>query len=88
MTTYFSTVTSKGQVTIPKVVRERLGIATGATVGFVVEGDGTVRLTIPRYSTVASLAGAAGTLAEPRSGEEMRDIAREDRLDSKAASQA
>ncbi|MGH2485219.1 MAG: AbrB/MazE/SpoVT family DNA-binding domain-containing protein [Ktedonobacterales bacterium] len=86
MTTYFSTVTSKGQVTIPKVVRERLGISTGASVGFVVESDGTVKLTIPRYSTVASLVGAAGSLPDPRSWDEMRDIAREDRPRSKAPS--
>lgn len=38
-----STVTSKGQVTIPKRVRERLGIEPGQTVSFIVS-DGEVRL--------------------------------------------
>lgn len=83
MTAYFSTVTSKGQITIPKEVRDQLGIAVGATVSFVLESDGTVKLTIPRYSTVASLAGAAGSLPDPRSWNEMRQIAREDRLQGK-----
>jgi AbrB family looped-hinge helix DNA binding protein len=83
MTVFFSTVTSKGQVTIPKDVRDRLGISTGATVSFIVENDGTVRLSIPQYSTIASLAGAAGSLREPHSWDEMREIAREDRSSRK-----
>jgi AbrB family looped-hinge helix DNA binding protein len=36
-------VTSKGQVTIPKEIRERLGIAPGSEVDFVPDKDG-VRL--------------------------------------------
>jgi len=34
-----TTVTSKGQVTIPKAVRQRLGIRSGAKIGFEVVGD-------------------------------------------------
>ncbi len=75
-----STVTSKGQVTIPKDVREHLGIETNDKVAFVIEDDGTVRLHALQYPTVASLRGAAGTLPEPLSWEQMREIAREDRL--------
>ncbi len=37
-------VTSKGQVTIPKEVRERLGIEEGEDVEFTVNEDGTVTL--------------------------------------------
>lgn len=37
-------VTSKGQVTIPKAIRERLGIDEGTTVTFEVADDGTVTL--------------------------------------------
>lgn len=37
-------VTSKGQVTIPKGVRERLGIEEGEDVEFTVNEDGTVTL--------------------------------------------
>jgi antitoxin PrlF len=34
------TVTSKGQVTIPKAVRDRLGIKPGSKVDFEIAGDG------------------------------------------------
>lgn len=35
-------MTSKGQVTIPKSVRQQLGLRQGAKVAFVVEGDHAV----------------------------------------------
>jgi AbrB family looped-hinge helix DNA binding protein len=38
------TVTSKGQVTIPKAIRARLGIEPGSAVDFVMASDGTVTL--------------------------------------------
>lgn len=75
-----ATITSKGQVTIPKDVRERLGLRTNDKVVFVLEDDGSVRLQVPQYPTVSSLAGAAGSLERSLSWEEMREIAREDRL--------
>lgn len=37
-------VTSKGQVTIPKGIRDRLGISKGDYLRFTVEDDGTVRM--------------------------------------------
>jgi AbrB family looped-hinge helix DNA binding protein len=37
-----TTMTSKGQVTIPKSVRQQLGLRQGAKVAFVVEGDHAV----------------------------------------------
>lgn len=39
-----ATVTSKGQVTIPKQVRERLGIEEGETVSFRVNDDGSATI--------------------------------------------
>jgi antitoxin PrlF len=39
-----TTVTSKGQVTIPKKVREHLGIVPGTAVDFLPEPDGRVML--------------------------------------------
>jgi len=39
-----TTVTSKGQVTIPKPVRDRLGIEAGSSVDFQMEEDGRVVL--------------------------------------------
>ncbi len=40
-----STLTSKGQVTIPAEVRRRLGLRAGDRVGFIVE-EGEVRLVL------------------------------------------
>jgi antitoxin PrlF len=37
-----ATLTTKGQVTIPKEVREHLGIDTGDRLNFIVQEDGTV----------------------------------------------
>jgi AbrB family looped-hinge helix DNA binding protein len=37
-----ATVTTKGQITIPKEVRDHLGVETGDRLSFVVQEDGTV----------------------------------------------
>ena len=59
-----TTVTSKGQVTIPKPVRDRLGIGPGSTVEFRLAADGRVTLTKagarPAKSRFAALRGRAG----------------------------
>jgi antitoxin PrlF len=39
-----STVTSKGQITLPKEVRSHLGLTEGDRLDFVIAEDGTVRL--------------------------------------------
>lgn len=78
-----STVTSKGQVTIPLEVRKYLGIKTNDKVAFVIEQDGVVRLRVPQYPDIASLRGAAGSLAQPVSWQEMQQIAYEDRFSHK-----
>jgi antitoxin PrlF len=39
---YSSTISSKGQVTVPQEIRNRLGLAAGDRVEFVVEGERTV----------------------------------------------
>jgi antitoxin PrlF len=77
-----STVTSKGQVTIPVEIRRRLRLGQGDKVSFVMEDDGTIELKAPKYRDVASLVGAAGTLSEPMSWEQIQEIAREDRFDA------
>jgi antitoxin PrlF len=78
-----STVTRKGQVTIPAEVREYLGIKTNDKIAFVIDQEGVVRLRVPRYTNIASLRGAAGSLSKPLSWQQMRDIAQEDRLNAK-----
>lgn len=60
-----TTVTSKGQVTIPKPLRDLLGITTGSAVEFRLTPEGQVVLTragaMPRpLSRFAKLRGAAG----------------------------
>ena len=37
-----STISSKGQITVPQEIRKRLGLQAGDRVEFVVEGDRTV----------------------------------------------
>jgi AbrB family looped-hinge helix DNA binding protein len=39
-----STLTTKGQITLPRKVREHLGVRTGDAVDFVIEADGQVRV--------------------------------------------
>jgi len=51
-----STVTSKGQITIPKAVRERLRLEVGDTVYFDVRDDGSVLL-VARNEPVEGLFG-------------------------------
>ncbi len=75
-----STITSKGQVTIPAEVRKHLGLKTNDKISFVIEDQGGVRLKAPRYPNIASVAGAAGSLKHPLSSQQMREIATEDYL--------
>ena len=57
-----ATITSKGQTTIPKSVRERLRLKAGDRVEFVVRDDGTA-LMVPATIRVADL---KGILSPPR----------------------
>ncbi len=78
-----STVTSKGQVTIPVEVRRYLGLKTNDKIAFVIGTDGTVLLQAPRYPTIASLRGAAGSLDRPMTWKQMKETAYEDRFKAK-----
>jgi AbrB family looped-hinge helix DNA binding protein len=49
-------ITAKGQTTIPKAIRERLGVAPGDRIDFVVQADGTVTVE-PAVQGVAPLKG-------------------------------
>ena len=55
-------VTSKGQVTIPKKVRDALGITPGSKVAFELEG-GSARLKLVARHVVSSLEDGPGILA-------------------------
>jgi len=65
-----STVTSKGQITIPKAVREVLHLDVGDTVYFDVRQDGTVVL-MARNAPVESLFGLLKRTDAPISIDEM-----------------
>ena len=82
-----STITSKGQVTIPAEVRKYLGIKTNDKIAFVIDAEGIVRLKVPRYPDIASLRGAAGSLDKPLTWQQMQEIAYEDRLQAKHEAQ-
>ena len=51
-----ATLTTKGQVTIPKPVRDALGIHAGDRVQFLIREDGVVQL-LPQTRDLLSLAG-------------------------------
>lgn len=56
-------ITSKGQVTVPKAVRDALGIERGDTIVFRVEGNRAVVAKTPHF---LDLAGAIGVPAAKR----------------------
>lgn len=49
-----ATLTSKGQVTIPKELRDALKLETGDRLEFILDADGTVRL-VPVTSSLTEL---------------------------------
>jgi antitoxin PrlF len=63
-----STVGKKGQVTLPKQLRDRLGIVPGTRLRFAVEADGRLRVQVlPKGAE-----GLFGLLA--KAGEPVRDL--------------
>ncbi len=79
-----ATITSKGQVTIPVEVRRHLGLKQRERIAFVIGDDGVVRLMVPRFPTIESLRGIAGTLPQPMAWKEVRQTARDDALTDQA----
>lgn len=52
-----ATMSSKGQVTVPREVREELGLVTGSRVAFDILADGRVVIELARPRSVMTLAG-------------------------------
>lgn len=71
-----ATMTSKGQITIPKVVRDELGLEPGMKVDFVRVGVGEYRLR-PKNAQVSDLFGLARHEGPPISIEEMNEAIRD-----------
>jgi antitoxin PrlF len=65
-----STLTSKGQTTIPKDIRERLKLHPGDRLEFVIDEDGRV-LVLPATIDASELAGMLKAPARPVSVETM-----------------
>jgi AbrB family looped-hinge helix DNA binding protein len=65
-----STLTSKGQTTIPKDVRERLNLHPGDRLEFVIDEDGRV-LVLPANIDASELAGMLKLPARPVRVEDM-----------------
>ena len=59
-----TTVTSRGQVTIPKEIRQRLGICKGTKVAFSLEG-GRVEMRLMTQPAASAISGF-GMLKSPR----------------------
>jgi antitoxin PrlF len=59
---YSSTISSKGQVTVPQQIRNRLGLSAGDRVEFVIEGERTViRPARAKANNFDNYRGALGT---------------------------
>lgn len=74
-----SSVTQRGQVTIPAEVRRLLGTKSGDKVAFQIE-DGQVRLT-PAKFTLESAYGSVTPKHRPEDFEAMKDAAMEERAE-------
>ncbi len=70
-----ATITSKGQATIPKAVRDHLGLKSGDRVKFFIHPDGSVVL-LPKLPA-SSLRGLVKPLNRPVSLDEMTAAAAE-----------
>ena len=51
-----SNITTKGQVTIPKKIRDQLHLKTGDKIDFILEKDGSARI-LPVSSSIDSIIG-------------------------------
>ena len=65
-----TTLTSKGQVTVPKEIRDRLGLRPGHQLSFEIEADGRL---VVRVKTV-ELGSLAGMLSRSGRKRTLRDI--------------
>ena len=71
-----ATVTSKGQITIPKNIRVLLGLQSGDKISFIVDDQGVVSV-IPVTKRVTSIKGIVSKPKKPVSIEEMNATVRE-----------
>lgn len=65
-----STLSSKGQITLPKDIRDRLNLHVGDRLDFAVEEDGSIRI-VPLTTSVRDLKGMVPPPGRPLGLEEM-----------------
>jgi AbrB family looped-hinge helix DNA binding protein len=70
-----STITSKGQLTLPKEIRERLGVRQGDRVEFRTDPSGRVWVE-PATQDLMKLRGMFGPVERPRTQEELDEAIR------------
>ena len=68
---YSAKVTSKGQITIPKKVRDRMGVAEGEEIYFVEEKDGFLIKKVVKKSPFDEWVGYLRKKGETRSTDEI-----------------
>jgi AbrB family looped-hinge helix DNA binding protein len=59
-----ATLTSKGQITVPKAVRDQLHLSTGDRVRFLADGEGRVVM-VPATTSITELRGCLPAPARP-----------------------
>lgn len=69
-----STITRKGQVTIPKAIRDRLGVKEGEKVLFVMRGEEVVLKVVK--GTILDLRGSVRPSEHPEDFEKIRQYVR------------
>ncbi|HGG59430.1 MAG TPA: AbrB/MazE/SpoVT family DNA-binding domain-containing protein [Gammaproteobacteria bacterium] len=65
-----ATITSKGQITLPKALRDRLQLVSGDRVEFIIDENNAVRM-LPRKASVKRLKGMLPKPDKPVTLEEM-----------------
>jgi AbrB family looped-hinge helix DNA binding protein len=60
-----TTLTTKGQVTVPREIRDRLGLKSGDKMAFTMLSDGTVVMR-PKTRRLADLAGSLARPGQPK----------------------
>jgi AbrB family looped-hinge helix DNA binding protein len=60
-----TTMTTKGQVTVPREIRDRLGLKSGDKMAFTLLSDGTIVMR-PKRRRLAELAGSLSRPRQPR----------------------
>jgi AbrB family looped-hinge helix DNA binding protein len=76
------TVSSKGQIAIPKAVRERLNLKAGTEVSIDVQGEALIMKRLvrnyPDWRTMQGMGRGEGSLTQALEAEHRAELARED----------